>query len=245
MPVVKAAQSGIHRSAIVMDLSDIETQAKRVLADARAQAAHLLDQARARAETEAAALKAAATEQGGKEGFAAGLIEGQKRGFDEAMGAVKPGVESLIQAWEQTLERFQKSLPVHHAESQQELVRLAIGIAAHVTHQEALWNRGVVEETVKAALQMVTDGRHVALAINPDEVGYLEQYLPGLLKKIRTVEEIELQPDATVTPGGCMVRFAGGQIDARLETQIERIAAELLVEQKDEHAADGAAEPKS
>ena len=38
-------------------------------------------------------------------------------------------------------------------------------------------------------------------------------------------------PDDAVTPGGCLLRFGTGQIDARIETQLDRIAQELLGEQ--------------
>jgi flagellar biosynthesis/type III secretory pathway protein FliH len=57
---------------------------------------------------------------------------------------------------------------------------------------------------------------------------HLENYLPDLLSSLRSIESIELTPDETVGQGGCILRFGAGQVDARLETQIERIAAELV-----------------
>ena len=40
--------------------------------------------------------------------------------------------------------------------------------------------------------------------------------------------EAELVYDETITPGGCQIETQHGAIDARMETQLERIASELL-----------------
>ena len=59
---------------------------------------------------------------------------------------------------------------------------------------------------------------------------------PELLSKLRSIEEVELTEDEEISPGGCVLRFGSGQIDARIETQLDRIAEELLG-QKDEKIA--------
>jgi flagellar biosynthesis/type III secretory pathway protein FliH len=49
---------------------------------------------------------------------------------------------------------------------------------------------------------------------------------------VRSMEHVQLVPDDAISPGGCTVRFGAGQIDATIETQLRRIADELLVTQE-------------
>ena len=86
MPVLKAqqVQQKVRESAIVMDLSDLEREAGRIVAQAKAQAARMVAEARAQAEQEAAAVREEARRAGHAEGYQAGQAEGRQQGHDEA-----------------------------------------------------------------------------------------------------------------------------------------------------------------
>jgi flagellar assembly protein FliH len=237
MPVVKAKQADRqHQSAIVMDLSDLERQAARILADARAEATRILADARVQATAEAAQIKEQAKKAGHDEGFAAGEAKGHQSGHDEAVKSVTAALQDLTARWAQTLDIFEQNLPTHVADAKADVIRLALAVAAHVTRLEAVRNKRVVEATVAEALSLVGAGRNVAVHVHPDEFAAMEDYLPDLLAKMRTVSAVELKPDETIPMGGCELHFGAGAVDARLDTQLDRIAAELL-------AGDAAPEP--
>ena len=232
MPVMKSHHSPhLRQTAIVMDLSDLETQAAAIVADAKAQAAQILATARAQGTQQSDAIREIARQTGHDEGFAAGHAEGVKQGHDEAVAQTQAGLNELTARWSKTLDLLQQNLPTHLADARLDLVRLSIAIATRITHQEALRNTGVIESTLDDALKLVTGGRSVSLHIHPDEVPAIEAYLPGLLAKLRSIPEIQLAPDDAITPGGCTIHYGSGQIDATLETQIKRIADELLTKQ--------------
>ena len=56
----------------------------------------------------------------------------------------------------------------------------------------------------------------------------LERALPGLLEKAHLTEGIELVEVDEISRGGCMVSTVEGSVDARIETQLERITEALL-----------------
>jgi flagellar assembly protein FliH len=229
MPVMKAQHSHLAReSAIVMDLSDLEREAAQILARARAEAARLMTDGRAAAERESQKIRDAARAAGHKEGLDAGLAQGKKQGHDEALAAVAAQLKDLAARWSQTLELLHQHMPTHIAETRTDVIKLALKIAERVTHQEALRNRQVAPAVVEEALLAVGAGRQIAVHANPIDIDVLEQYLPDLLASLKSIEEIQLQPDDTASPGGCFLRFGSGEIDARLETQIHRIADELV-----------------
>ncbi|HEY4329425.1 MAG TPA: FliH/SctL family protein [Phycisphaerae bacterium] len=235
---MKAQQGGAQRvreSAIVMDLSDLEQEAAKIVATARAEAARLMAEGRTQAEREKQRIREDAREAGHKEGLEAGLMQGRQQGHDESLAAVSSQLKDVSARWSQTLELLQQHMPAHIADSRTDLVRLAVAIAGRVTRAEALRNRQVAPAIVEETLRMLNTTRRIALHVHPSEIETLEAYLPDLLTKMRSIEEIELTPDDTVTPGGCIVRFGAGQIDARIETQLQRIADELLGHDEEAH----------
>jgi flagellar biosynthesis/type III secretory pathway protein FliH len=44
------------------------------------------------------------------------------------------------------------------------------------------------------------------------------------------LKHVELMDDPSLSPGGCRILTGGGVIDAELNAQVDRIAAELLPE---------------
>ena len=119
-------------------------------------------------------------------------------------------------------------MPAHVADARMDVVKLALAIATRVTHQEAAAEpaRGGGGEWKSACGRWGRDGR--LLHAHPTDVEALEAYLPDLLSSLKSIEEIHLQPDEAAGVGGCFLRFGSGEIDARLETQIARIADELV-----------------
>jgi flagellar assembly protein FliH len=227
---------GRRESAIVMDLSDLEREAAGIVGRAREEAARIMAEGKAAAQRETAAIREQARAAGHQEGFEAGMAQGRQQGHDEALAAVTQQLQDLTSRWSQTLDLLHQHMPEHVADARMDLVALAIAIAHRVTHQQAKANPQVAAAVVEEALRTAGAARRVALSVNPGEADVLAEYLPDLLSKLRSIEEVELTEDEGVSPGGCVVRFGAGQIDARIETQLDRIADELLG-QKDENSA--------
>jgi flagellar assembly protein FliH len=237
MPVMKAqSKSRFADGAIVMDLCDMEREGAAIVERARRESARLLAEGIAAAKSQTLAIREQARQAGHQEGLQAGLAEGRQKGHDEALAATAAQLQDLTARWSQTLDLLHQHMPEHVADARLDLVKLALAIARRVTRQEALRDRQVATAVVEDALRTAGAARRVALRVNPVELDTLEKYLPDLLSKLRSIEEVELTPDDTLTPGGCVLRFGSGQIDARIETQLDRIAAELL-DQKDETIA--------
>jgi flagellar assembly protein FliH len=237
MPVMKAhSKSRLADGAIVMDLSDMELEGAAIVDRARREAARLLAEGTAAARSQTLAIREEARQAGHQEGLQTGLAEGRQKGHDEALAATAAQLKELTARWSQTLDLLHQHMPEHVADARLDLVKLALAIARRITRQEALRDRQIAAAIVEDALRTAGAARRVTLQVNPVEVETLEKYLPDLLAKWRSIEEVELTPDDAVTPGGCLLRFGAGQIDARIETQLDRIAAELL-DQKDEPSA--------
>ncbi len=229
MPLMKAkATVRVRETPIVMDLSDLEREASQIVSRAKAEGARIVAEARAVAERDSVKIREDARIVGHAEGLKAGIVEGKAAGHAESVKQYAQALLDLTTRWSQTLDLLHQSMPAHAADAKTDLVRLALAIADRVTHQHALLDRGVAQATVEETLKMMGAARTVVLLVHPVEIETLENFLPDLLAKIRSIDSIELTSDETVSPGGCMVRFGSGQIDARIQTQLGRIAEELL-----------------
>jgi flagellar assembly protein FliH len=229
MPLLKAeAAQRVRQSSIVMDLSDLEHEATQIIGRAKMQAEKLVAEAREAAQREAVNIREAARQAGHAEGLAAGQEEGRRTGHDAAVANVAANLNELVARWSQTLEIIHQNMPAHAADAKTDLLRLALAIAARVTHQEALRNKQVAPAVATDALSLAASARRITLLTNAGETELLQTYMPELLAKLRTIESVEVVADELVTPGGVVAQFGAGQIDARMETQLQRIADELL-----------------
>jgi flagellar biosynthesis/type III secretory pathway protein FliH len=229
MPVVKAKHADqIKHSAIVLDLADMEHEGQRIVEAARQEASALVARATEEATREAARIKTEAREQGHAEGLEAGLSEGRIAGHEEAVAQAGDGLKGLIDRWSNTLAALQAGMPTHLAEAQRDVVQLALALAGKVTQQAVRGNPEIAKANVSAALELVAAGRRVQVRVHPDEVAVLEAYLPDLQSQFRSTAAIEVSGDEQVTPGGCVLEYGSGSIDARLDTQLDKLASELL-----------------
>src|SRR5215813_8856496 len=117
MPVMKAQPvQRTGQSAILMDLSDLESEAAAIASRAREQAASILAEGRATAERETLRIREEARRAGFQEGLKAGTAQGQKQGHDEALAAVAAQLKELAARWSQTLELLHQHMPAHVAD---------------------------------------------------------------------------------------------------------------------------------
>ncbi|MBN8597067.1 MAG: hypothetical protein J0L78_05265 [Planctomycetes bacterium] len=192
-------------------------EVETMLADARAERDRLLSSAREEG------LKQG-REQGHREGFASGESEGRK----QAITAVSAQLATLLSGWNSTLNEFEKGRDALLLEARTEVLRLAVEIGRAVVKKEIEYRPEAVIEQLEAALRMVVRPSSIRIVIHPEDRPLIEQALPGLLTRCTNAQNAELEDDATAGRGSCIVRMAGGEIDARIDVQLDRIVQAIV-----------------
>ncbi len=77
-------------------------------------------------------------------------------------------------------------------------------------------------ETVQGGLRRVTDRRKITVLVNPAELEAVSSAIAELTTGRSGVELCDIQPDERVESGGAIVRTAEGEVDASVDTQLER-----------------------
>jgi flagellar assembly protein FliH len=178
--------------------------AARILADAAAEAERIRELARA-------------------EGHAEGLALGREDGLSEARSAASALRQALTEALalrEQLAE-----------ETERDAVALALALAAKILSGALEVQPERVLDTVRGALRRVTDRRLVTVLVDPVDLHTVSAAVAELEAQVGGIEHCDVQADRRVGPGGAIVRTLESEVDATVETQLERarevIQAEL------------------
>jgi flagellar assembly protein FliH len=113
-----------------------------------------------------------------------------------------------------------------------DVLELALLLARKVTHRLAA-DPAVASANVAEAVRLVSNTSSVRVAVHPRDRQTVEESLPQLKLQLPKLGQVEIVEDDTLAPGGCRIFTAGGQIDADLDAQLNRIAADLVPDAED------------
>jgi flagellar assembly protein FliH len=167
-------------------------------------------------------------EEGYRQGYEKGLADARRETIEQVAEQTGLAIEALARA-AATMEASRAEL---ESEALADVVKLAIAIARRVTKRQGLIDPGVLAENLREAVKQLIRRDDVRIAIHPDQRATLGDMLARLRMEWPQMERVEVVEDASISPGGCRVSGGQGQIDAALETQLDRIAADLIPDNK-------------
>jgi flagellar assembly protein FliH len=154
-------------------------------------------------------------------GAAAGRQTGLKQIRQELAGKLAQALALLSTAEIEHQRRVLASEP--------EILKLAVAIASKIINAELTTDPKQRLALVKQALERYPQATTYKIRINPGDLqGLAPDILPELQSVFTEPKIIEIVADETIAPGGCFIETDHGKIDARLQTQLELIADELI-----------------
>jgi flagellar assembly protein FliH len=217
-------------AASAFSFADLERQAADVLAHARAQAAAILAEAESQAAALCAAREAEARERGLAEGRREGLEQITREASAKAAADARDRLNKLAAALEAALREFEQQRHNLLADAEHGLIELALAIARRVCKHDAARSSAAAAANAHALLALVQHQADAELLLNPADFAALHEALAALTQSAARMSHVKLAADESVTRGGCRLRGVHGELDATLETQLDRIAAALLGE---------------
>ncbi len=169
--------------------------AARLLALATAEAVQIREQARA-------------------DGHAEGLRAGHAEGAAEVSSAASALAEAVVGV---------ESLRTHTVEAvESDAIELALELAEKILGGVLNKRPDAVIEVVRGALRRVSDRRNMAVLVNPADLNAVRDALDELTSRGSGIEACDLQAEERVGVGGAIVRTTEGEVDASVNTQLER-----------------------
>jgi flagellar biosynthesis/type III secretory pathway protein FliH len=155
-----------------------------------------------------------------QKGIQDGHQDGRKAGFAEGLKEIETVLHSLQQSI-QEIKKLRKALCL---KAEKEIVSLSLAIARKIMVQEPATNPKVIAGVVKKTFETIAINAPIRIRINPSELAYMRERR-HLIPMEGDVTFIE---DASISCGGCMVESLSGEVDARIESQLEMIEEAFL-----------------
>jgi len=212
----------------VLDLGDLARQAERLKAAARAQADQIIQAARDEAARIIASAEAQGLEQGRARGHAEGYQQGLEQGRTEALQQTKAELDRVREVCRQTAGELETRRQDIDRDARQAVLQFALRMAEKVVHRVIEVDETVIVDQLANALSHVLRPVDVAVRINPSDRAVLEAAMPELLAEFAQFQHVRIIDDPVIGPGGCVVTYGQGRVDATIETQMDRIVHLML-----------------
>jgi flagellar assembly protein FliH len=229
--VIKAVEAVPLEGAVLkpFHFTDMMGEVNQALISARAESARILAQAKAQEDL----IRQAASDQGFQAGFAEGMAKGQEQGRAEAFEAATKefaaSQKSLISSCEQIIAQINDKRVAWEAAARQDLVDLAMAIARRVVRHVSDHDRQVVLANMEEAVRLAGKRSEVTIMVNPGDAEAARVFARSLADRRAECREVQVIESTEASPGGCRIDWGSGAVDAGIETQLDRIAAELGV----------------
>jgi flagellar biosynthesis/type III secretory pathway protein FliH len=159
-------------------------------------------------------------EQAQAEGYAEGRNAGHQEGLAQTTAAALAMGEALRELHEMRGQMAE--------EMERDAVELALALANKIVAGALDAQPERVIDVVRGALRRLADRRQIVVLVDPDDLEVVSGAVGELRAQAGGIELCDVQADRRVGRGGAVVRTAEGEIDATVETQLQR-ARELML----------------
>ncbi len=149
---------------------------------------------------------------------AEGYEEGLRSGREHGAAAIASAASALTQALADLGSLRAEVLDGFETDA----IDLAIALAGKILAGAFQARPELVVDVVQGALRRITDRRKITVVVNPADLEAVKAAIGGLTAQGSGVEVCDLQSDERVGVGSAIVRTAEGEVDASVQTQLQR-----------------------
>jgi flagellar assembly protein FliH len=154
-----------------------------------------------------------------QEGLQHGEREGRRAARTELEAEMRATVAAERARLVSAVEQFRKARERYFTEVEQEVVKLALAIAARVLHREAQIDPLLLTGAVRVALEKMADRTGVVLHVAGTDVGAWE----GAFAATEESERPRVTADAELQRGECRLETKMGSVELGVSVQLEEI----------------------
>jgi flagellar assembly protein FliH len=186
---------------------DAETEAERIVADARAEAERIAEEAKRKADE--------ILEEAKKNAYGEGREQGFKEGEEEVQRLIGRLHEMLNAASDKRQELLNST--------EKQIIDLVLLIAHKVVKVISESEKKVVVENVKQALDKVRGETEITIKVNTQDLALTTRNKKQFIASVESLKGVTVEEDSRIKPGGCIIETSFGDIDARIQTQLDII----------------------
>lgn len=152
-----------------------------------------------------------------------GHEEGKKLGLAEGHAEA----QKVLNNFASLVKEITRQREAIYEEAKQKILDLVIKISKKITFEAARIDPDVTSEIIAGTIKKLVDKSKIKVKVHPDHLPLIEQQVERFRGNSTSIKEIIIEADARVKYGGCFIETPTGDIDARVESQMEIVAEAL------------------
>ena len=157
--------------------------------------------------------------QNESEGYAKGYDEGFEKSFADGNNDLTKLNEKLKKILAETINKRNEIIDTAEAQ----LIEVAILIAKRVVKMLTEKDKGIVIRNIQEALRRIKGRTKITIRVNIDDLEISARHKDEFYQMLDKIEGVTVLEDPNVDVGGCMIETDFGDIDARINTQLNEI----------------------
>ena len=154
-----------------------------------------------------------------EKGFAQGEKDGLELGEKKAIKVIE-NIENLFTE----IGHLKKEILKQYEMGALELI---FAIAKKIIHDQIKLDEKAIKNTVFKALNLTVEKSEIVLRVNPEDFDFVERLRPEFFTQFNELKSITVTSDPSITRGGCFLETPYGDVDATVETRLEKIYQSL------------------
>ena len=160
-----------------------------------------------------------AYQRGFTDGWEKGIIEAENNWQVQGENKIKPLLTSL----QEVLRQLNNIRQETYQEIETEVVELALAIARRVICHETTIDREIVVCVAREALAKVEDPGRIKIKMSPSDLQFIKKTRSQLSNMIENIDNVTFEAAENIQNGGCIIETDLGEIDARIEKQLQAV----------------------
>ncbi len=226
--IIKAHSTHALSTVEAFNFVDLQEQGNQIVARARHDAEQILNVAR----SDAAQLREQALAAAREEGRVDGLRDSQaviaRSATEIAEQQVTAQLATALPALRAAAESLQAERDRWLVRWEQIAVRLGVAIAEKLLQRQLAARPEFATEMISDALRLAAGQPQLTVYLHPDDLSAWGDRASQIVQSLTACADTTLVPDPQSMRGGCRIETRHGEIDARVETMLHRIAEELV-----------------
>ncbi len=152
-----------------------------------------------------------------RESYEAGFASGEQAGMERGMREVEPVVDRFMTS----IDEFRLVKNKIYNESEGEVIDLILAAAKKIIQTKVAIDRESVAGVIKNALKGLADRKEILIRINPKDYFHILEHRKRLFGDDINFKDVKFEEDDSIGMGGCLIESRHGEVDARIEKQLE------------------------
>lgn len=158
--------------------------------------------------------------------------EGYSEGKKEAMEMCRKEMEPIIDRFIKSVDEVNLLKNSLFKDSENEITDLVLAAAKKIIQTEIEIDREVVAAVIKNALKSLTDRKDILIRVNPYDYYLILEHREKFFNDVDNLNDVKFVEDGSVGRGGCLIESRFGEVDARIEKQLELLVKAIKSPQR-------------